>query len=147
MAAVVLLLALSAINVSEEAMMDNASDQIKQIIKEEQDSARNYLTITYNDFHFIKYLSFTTSGAQALKEFLCGLCGNDIQRQRRTWEIYRANGQLHLPYAWHSRKFAPRCKTDPLLTTSSIIIGFFISIFLALGKNSSRKLISKICRA
>ncbi len=144
LAAVVLLVILTAINVSEEAMMDNASDQIKQIIIEEQDSTRKYLTITYNDLAVINYLSFSTTGAEAFKESYVGFAG----------QIYSADdgagkfvGQM-VNYTYRmlgtGENLLHGVKLTLLLTTLAMIIGFIFSIFLALGKISANPVINKI---
>ena len=147
MAAVVLIGILSAIKLSKEAMMDYASDQVKQMIEDEKDSARKYLTITYNNLGVVNYLSFTTSGANALKESYVGFAG----------QIYQANsgigkfaGQM-VNYTYRmlgsGENLLHGVKLTLLLTTLSMVIGFILSIFLALGKISDNRLISKVSSA
>lgn len=147
MAAVALIGLFSAINVSEEVMMDQASDQIKQIIEQEKNSSRKYLTITYNDLGVVNYLSFTTSGAQAIKESYVGFAGH----------IYSADdgfakfvGQM-VNYTYRmlgaGENVLHGVKLTLLLTTLCMVIGFIFSIFLALGKISSNWIISKISSA
>ena len=147
MAAVVLIGILSAIKLSKEEMMDYASDQVKQMIEDEKDSARKYLTITYNNLGVVNYLSFTTSGANALKESYVGFAG----------QIYQANsgigkfaGQM-VNYTYRmlgsGENLLHGVKLTLLLTTLSMVIGFILSIFLALGKISDNRLISKVSSA
>ncbi len=144
MAAVVLLCILSAVNVSEEAMMNHASDEMKQVIEKEKESARKYVTITYNSFGVIKYLSFTTSGAKSLKESYVGFAG----------QIYSADegfgkfaGQM-VNYTYRmlgtGENVLHGVKLTLLLTTLSMVIGALLSVFLALGKISANRIISKI---
>ena len=146
-AAVTLISILSVINVSEQDMMERASDQIKQMIEEEKDSSRKYLTITYNNLGVVSYLSFSTSGAQAIKESYVGFAG----------QIYSADdgfakfvGQM-VNYTYRmlgsGENVLHGVKLTLLLTTLSMIIGFIFSIFLALGKISSNWIISKISSA
>lgn len=151
--AVIILVALALITVfsiikpSKEEMMNQASDQIKQMIEKEKDSSRKYLTITYNDLGPISYLSFTTSGAKAIKESYVGFAG----------EIYNAEagsakfaGQM-VNYTYRmlgcGENVLHGVKLTLLLTTLSILIGFILSIFLALGKISKNKVISKLSSA
>jgi His/Glu/Gln/Arg/opine family amino acid ABC transporter permease subunit len=145
MAVVVLLFVLSVINVSESEMMDQASAEVKQMIEKEKDSSRKRLTITYNDFNSISYLSFTTSGAKSLHESYVGFGG----------KVYSANegfgkftGQM-VNYTYRmlgmGQNLLHGVKLTMLLTTLSIAFGFVFSVFLALGKISSRKIISKVC--
>lgn len=147
MAAVALLGTLSAVNVSQAQMMDHTSDEIKQIIEKEKDSSRKYVTITYNSFGFIKYLSISTSGAKSVKESYVAFAG----------QIYSADdgfgkftGQM-VNYTYRmlgsGENVLHGVKLTLLLTTLSMAIGAFLSVFLALGKISANKLISKISSA
>jgi len=147
MAAVALIGVLSAINVSEAEMMDHASDQVKQMIEDEKDSARKYLTITYNNLGVVSYLSFSTSGAQSIKESYVGFAG----------QVYSADdgfgkfvGQM-VNYTYRmlgsGENLLHGVKLTLLLTTLSMVIGFILSIFLALGKISANRIISKISSA
>ncbi len=147
MAAAVLIIILSAINMSKDEMMEYASDQVKETIEEEKDNSRKYLTITYNDMGVISYLSFSTSGANSFKESYVGFAG----------QIYRANdgigkfmGQM-INYTYRmlgsGENILHGVKLTLLLTTLSMVIGFILSVFLALGKISENRLISKVCSA
>jgi len=147
MAAVAFVIVFSAINVSEEAMMGNISDSMKQTIEAERDSSRKRVTVTYNGFGFIKYLSVSTSGANAAKESYLGFAG----------QIYPADegftkfiGQM-VNYTYRmlgsGENVLHGVKLTLLLTTLSMAIGSILSIFLALGKISKNKFISKISSA
>ena len=147
MAAAALIGILSAINVSEEVMMNHASDQVKQLIEDEKDSSRKHLVITYNDLGVINYLSFTTTGAEAIKESYVGFAG----------QIYSADdgfgkfiGQM-VNYTYRmlgsGENLLHGVKLTLLLTTLSMVIGFILSIFLALGKISANRIISKLSSA
>ena len=147
MAAVALFAVLAVINVSQEDMMANISDQMKQTIEDEKDSSRKRVTITYNSFGFINYLSISTSGAKAEKEAYVGFAG----------QIYDANegfgkfvGQMvNYTYRMLGRgeNILHGVKLTLLLTTLSMVIGSILSIFLALGKISKNVIISKISSA
>ena len=147
MAILALVIVLSAINVSEQDMLNRASDTVKQIIEEEKTSSRKSLTITYNDLGVINYISFTTSGASAIKESYVGFAG----------EIYGADagagkfaGQM-VNYTYRmlgtGENLLHGVKLTLLLTTLSMVIGAILSVFLALGKISENKFISKISSA
>ena len=145
MAVLVAFIILSAMKPSEQAMMNNASDQIKERIEEEKDSARKHLTITYNNLSVISYISFTTSGADSTKESYIGFAGNIISAEEGSPKFI---GQM-INYTYRmlgvGENLLHGAKLTILLTTSSIIIGFLLSVPLALGKIASNKLISKIC--
>lgn len=147
MAVVLLFIVFGFMNVSESEMMDQASSEVKQMIIDQKDSTRKRLTITYNDFNAISYLSFTTSGAKSLNEAYVGFGG----------KVYAANegfgkftGQM-VNYTYRmlgvGQNLLHGVKLTMLLTTLSIAFGFVFSLFLALGKISSRKIISKLCSA
>ena len=147
MAAVALLTALAVINVSEEEMMANASEQMVQAIQADQTNTRKRVTVTYNSFGFIKYLSLSTSGASAMKEAFVGFAG----------QVYAADdgfmkfvGQM-VNYTYRmlgsGENVLHGVKLTLLLTTASMLIGSFLAVFLALGKISKNKIISKISSA
>ncbi len=147
MAVVILFIVLSIINVSESEMMNHASPQVKQMIEDEKDSSRKRLTITYNDFNAISYLSFTTSGAKPLQEAYVGFAGSIFQADRGFGKF---TGQM-VNYTYRMlgvhQNLLHGVKLTMMLTTLSILIGFFFSLFLALGKISDNKIISKLCSA
>lgn len=146
-AAVILFIVFSIINVSESDMMDHASDEVKQMIENEKDSSRKRLTITYNDFHIISYLSFTTSGAKAFQESYIAFAGAMFPANEGFGKFV---GQM-VNYTYRmlgiKQNLLHGVKLTLLLTISSILIGFVFSIFLALGKISKNKVISTVSRA
>ncbi len=147
MAALALIVVLSVINVSEQDMLANASPAIKQLIEEEKDSSRKSLTITYNDLGIINYVSFTTSGASAIKETFVGFAGSIHGADEGAWKF---TGQM-VNYTYRmlgtGENLLHGVKLTLLLTTLSMLIGAVMSVFLALGKISENKLISKISSA
>lgn len=147
MAAVALFFILSSINVSRDGMMAGISDQMKQLIDHEKDSSRKTVTVTYNSFGAVNYLSLSTSGAKAIKEAYVGFAG----------QIYGADdglgkfvGQM-VNYTYRmlgsGENVLHGVKLTLLLTTLSMVIGAVFAVFLALGKISKNKLISKISSA
>lgn len=125
-------------------MLGHASDVVKQVIEEEKTSSRKSLTITYNNLGVISYISFSTSGAASLKEAYVGFAG----------QVYSADegfgkfvGQM-VNYTYRmlgsGENLLHGVKLTLLLTTLSMGIGSVLSVFLALGKISENRLISKI---
>lgn len=147
LAALALVFTLSAINVSEQDMLDQASDSVKQIIEDEKDSSRKSLTITYNNLGIVSYISFTTSGASAIRESYVGFAGSIYHADAG---IGRFAGQM-VNYTYRmlgtGENLLHGVKLTLLLTTLSMIIGAVLSVFLALGKISDNKLISKLSSA
>ncbi len=147
LAVVFLIIVLSILNVSESQIMDHASSEVKQMIEDEKDSSRKRLTITYNDLKVISYLSFSTSGANAFQESYVGFGGAIFQSDEGFGKF---TGQM-VNYTYRmlgiKQNLLHGVKLTLLLTTTSIIIGFIFSIFLALGKISSNVIISKLSSA
>jgi len=147
MAVVALFIVLSIINVSQSEMMNHASDQVKQMIEDEKDSSRKRLTITYNDFKAISYLSFSTSGAKSLQESYVGFAGIIFQADNGFGKF---TGQM-INYTYRmlgiKQNLLHGVKLTLLLTTLSILIGFVFSVFLALGKISENLIVSKLSSA
>ena len=147
LAALALLVVLSAINVSEQDMLDNASPTVNKIIEEEKNSSRKSLTITYNNLGVVSYISFTTSGANAIKESYVGFAGSTYNADEGGWKFV---GQM-VNYTYRmlgtGENLLHGVKLTLLLTTLSMLIGAVLSIFLALGKISENKLISKVSSA
>lgn len=145
MAVLVLFTFFSAISPSQEEMMDNASDTVKDIIEEEKENTRKHMTITYNDLGIISYLSFTTSGANSMKESYVGFAGQIINAEDG---VPKFTGQM-VNYTYRmlgtGQNLLHGAKLTLLLTTLSVGIGFLLSIPLALGKIAKNKLISKVC--
>ena len=146
-AALALIVFLSVINVSKQDMLNNASPAVNQIIEEEKTSSRKSLTITYNDLGVISYISFTTSGVSAIKETYVGFAGSIYGADEGAWKF---TGQM-VNYTYRmlgtGENLLHGVKLTLLLTTLSMVIGATMSIFLALGKISENKLISKISSA
>ena len=147
MAAVALLTTLTVINVSQEEMLLNASEQMTQAIQADQNNTRKRVTVTYNSFGFIKYMSLSTSGASAMKEAYIGFAGHVYEADEG---FMKFTGQM-VNYTYRmlgtGENILHGVKLTLLLTTLSMLIGLILSIFLALGKISKNKIISKISSA
>ena len=147
LAILVVIFVLSSLNVSEQDMLRNASPEIEQIIEDEKASSRKSLTITYNDLGVISYISFTTSGASALKESYVGFAGGIYGADEGGWKF--AGQMVNYTYRMlgTGENLLHGVKLTLLLTTLSMIIGAIFSVFLALGKISENKVISKLSSA
>lgn len=138
---------LSILKPPREELMNHASDQVKQMIEEEKDSSRKYLTITYNDLDVINYLSFTTSGAKSIKESYVGFAGQIYNAEKGGAKF--AGQMVNYTYRMlgSGENILHGAKLTLLLTTLSMGFGFILSVILALGKIAKNKVISKICSA
>ncbi|MEZ4508741.1 MAG: amino acid ABC transporter permease [Eubacteriales bacterium] len=144
MAAAALLVFFSIINVSEQEMIDQASDQMKQMIEDEKDSSRKYVTTTYNNLGPISYVSFSTSGANSVKESYVGVAGTIYGAEDGFWKFVGQMVNYTYRMLGSGENLLHGVKLTLLLTTLSMAIGAVLSVFLALGKISENKLISKV---
>ncbi len=124
--------------------MDHASDQIKQVIEEEKTSSRKYLTITYNNLGVVSYISFSTSGAQSFKEAYVGFAGHIYSADEGFGKFVGQMANYTYRMLGSGENLLHGVKLTLLLTTLSMAIGSVLSVFLALGKISENRLISKI---
>ncbi len=145
MATAALFAILSIVNVSEEAMIDQASDEMKQMIEDERDSARKYVTTTYNNLGIVSYVSFSTSGANAIKESYVGFAGSVYSADEGVWKFVGQMVNYTYRMLGSGENLLHGVKLTLLLTTLSMVIGAILSVFLALGKISDNKFISKFC--
>lgn len=145
MAVLIVFSIFSMLRPSKQDIMSNASDEVKKIIEEEKNSSRKHLTITYNNLEVISYISFTTSGANSMKESYIAFAGNIFNADEG---VAKFTGQM-VNYTYRmlgtGENLLHGAKLTLLLTTLSIVIGFMLSIPLALGKIAKNKLISKLC--
>lgn len=147
MATAALFVILSILNVSEQQMIDRASDTMKQMIEDEKDSARKYVTITYNNLGVVSYISFSTSGASALKESYVGFAGSIYSAESGGWKFVGQMVNYTYRMLGSGENLLHGVKLTLLLTTLSMAFGSILSVFLALGKISENKFISKISSA
>lgn len=147
LAVVLVFIVLSLINVSQSEMMDAASPDVRQFIEDEKGQSRKRLTITYNDLHIISFISFSTSGARSIQESWIGFAGKVFHADAG---VSKFAGQM-VNYTYRMlgvrQNLLHGVKLTLLLTTLSMLFGFIFSVFLALGKISANRLISRISSA
>lgn len=124
---------------------ENASEEIIEQMIKDQGKKRPKVIVAYNDLGIISQCSFEIKGAEPVINRYVGFAG----------AIFDANdgigmtvGRLvNFTYRMLGIGQGPLfgIKLTLLLTLTSVLSGFFFAIFLALGKISKNKLISKIC--
>ena len=141
---------LSVVKPSKEEMLKQASTEIQQQIEDEKDSARKRVSITYNSLGFINYCSFSSTSKNAngaVNEKFVGFAGKIYKADEGAAKV---TGQM-VNYVYRMLGLGENifhgAKLTILLTTLTVLIGFFLSIFLALGKISKNIIISKLCGA
>ncbi len=154
---VVILLAvicvLAAIKPTEADMIAQASEQMQALIEQDAVSTRKRVTITYNSLFFINYVSFSSSGADAMSEQYLGFAGQVFDAtvtEDATFGMKAASfvGKL-VNYTYRmlgcNQSILYGVKLTIFLTLISVLTGLFLAVFLALGKISRNKLINRIC--
>ncbi len=138
---------LSLMKPSKDEMLNQASTKVHQLIEKDNKSKIKRLTTTYNDLGVINYISFSTAGAEAVKESYLGFGGHIYKADKG---VTKFSGQM-VNYTYRmlgcGQNLLHGAKLTLLLTTLSIIIGFVLSVFLAIGKISKNIVISKLCSA
>ncbi len=123
------------------------STAMQEEIKKDETRTNKQVLQSYNNLFIISYGSYATEGYYAEKEEFVGFAG----------QIYNASegfvgfvGDM-VNYTYRllgcGENVLYGAKLTIFLTITSMFCGFFISIFLALGKMSKIKLISKPCSA
>lgn len=138
---------LSSWKPTKEKMVEQASENIQELIKKEENNARKHVTVTYNSLIVISYCSFSTSGANQTIERFVGFAGKVYKADKGTVKIV---GQM-VNYTYRmlgcGQSIMHGAKLTILLTMLTTIIGIFLGIILALGKISKKKWVSRISNA
>lgn len=136
---------LSIIKPSKSEMISQASPEMQKLIEKDAESSRKKVTVTYNSLIVINYCSFSTSGASATSEKFVGFAGKIFKADEGTTKFV---GQM-VNYTYRmlgcGENVMHGAKLTILLTTLTVFIGVILGTFLALGKISKFKLLSKIC--
>ncbi len=123
------------------------SPTMQEEIQKDKDRKNKQVLQSYNNLFIISYASFSTEGYYAEKDEYIGFAG----------QIYDASegftgfvGEM-VNYTYRllgcGENILHGAKLTIFLTITSVFFGFILSIFLALGKMSKIKLISKPCSA
>jgi len=132
---------------SEAEMKAQASEAMQEMLAADEKLVYKNVVTTYNDLYFINYCSFATEGAKAMSERYVGFAGQVINADEGAAKVV---GQL-VNYTYRmlggGQSILYGAKLTLFLTTACMVIGVFLSIFLALGKISKHKLISAPCSA
>lgn len=149
---VVLLFIVTAIVLSffvptADDFLSHTSQSMQEEVQKDADRKNKQVLQSYNNLFVISYGSYVTEGYYAEKDIFIGFAG----------QVYDANegfaafvGQM-VNYTYRllgcGENILHGAKLTIFLTITSVFFGFILSIFLALGKLSKRKLISKPCSA
>lgn len=136
---------LATLKPSHTTLLNSISPEMQQMIDEDAASSRKRMTLTYNNLVVINYLSIASSGANAASEKYVGFCGKVYKADEGPAKII---GQM-VNYTYRmlgcGENWMHGAKLTILLTTFTVLIGVVLGTFLALGKISKNKFLSKIC--
>lgn len=147
MAALVLVLCtvLSIFKPGQNALLESLSEETRQIIEEDSNSTRKRVTVTYNSMFIIDYLSVTSSGATAISERRLGFCGHIYQADEGATKVIGRMVNYTYRMLGRGENWMHGAKLTILLTTITVFAGVILGTFLALGKISKNKILSKFC--
>lgn len=137
---------------TKKEILNAASEKVQEeITKDETDETRivKETITTYQPLYCINYASFESNLQQKAfeTEKYIGFCGKVIPIKSGTTETV---GNL-IRYTYQmlgcDQSFLFGIKLTLLLTVISVITGLFLAVFLALGKISKLKILSKTCSA
>lgn len=132
---------------TSEDFVSHTSETMQAEIKKDEQRINKQVLQSYNDLFIISYGSYATEGYYAEKDEFIGFAG----------QVYDASegftgfvGDM-VNYTYRllgcGENVLHGAKLTIFLTITSMVCGFVLSIFLALGKISKYKIISKPCSA
>lgn len=147
LAVIIVLVMLNRMMPSKEDMMENASEKMEKMIERDKERDRKRVTVTYNDLFIIDYLSLSSSGANEMSEKFVGFMNKTYKADEGKMKVVGQMVNYTYRMLGRGQNMMYGAKLTILLTTLTTIIGVILGTFLALGKISKRKLISKPCSA
>lgn len=136
---------LNIVKPTEGEMMRYASEEMQQMMENDENSSRKRVTVTYNSLFVINYCSFTTSGATEMSEKFVGFAGKVYPADEGAAKV--AGQMVNYTYRMLGcgENWMHGAKLTILLTTLTVLFGVLLGIFLALGKISKKKWLNKLC--
>ncbi len=136
---------LATLKPEKQEMLNSSSPSMKRMVEADVKLDRKRVTVTYEDFYFISYASFSTSGAHAREEKFVGFMGNVYHADKGTAKIAGEMVDYTYQMLGVGENFLYGAKLTILLTVLTTLFGLILGIFLALGKISKKVFLKKIC--
>ena len=133
----------AAFRPSQEQMTEMASDKVREEIKADQARTSKRVIVSYQSLYFVNYISFqSTTGA--FNEKYLGIAGSIIPANDGAAKV--AGNFVSYTYRMLGcrQSFLFGIKLTIVLTVASVTTGLILAVFLALGKISKIKVLSKI---
>lgn len=130
-----------------EDFIAHTSETMQEEIKKDETRVNKQVLQSYNDLFIISYGSYATEGYYAEKDEFVGFAGQVYDASEGVAGFVGDMVNYTYRLLGCGENVLHGAKLTIFLTITSMICGFFLSIFLALGKISKYKLISKPCSA
>lgn len=130
---------------TQAEMMACASPEMVAELKLDDTCTRKQVIVTYNDLYFISYASFETQGKEAMSEKYLGFAGEIYDATTGAADFWGKMVNYVYRMLGCGQGVLYGAKLTLFLTSTTMIVGLFFSVFLALGKISKHKIISKPC--
>lgn len=144
---VIVSIALSFYVPSNEDFVARTSENMQAEIKKDESRTNKQVLSSYNNLFIISYASYSTEGYYQERDEFVGFAGNIYDASEGAPKFV---GQM-VNYTYRllgcGENVLHGAKLTIFLTTTSMFFGLILSIFLALGKMSKFKIISKPCTA
>ena len=144
---VVLFLAATVLAVfrpSQDRMTEMASDKVREEIEADMGRTSKRVITSYQSLYFINYISFqSTTGA--FNEKYLGFAGTITPANDGSAKVIGDFVSYTYRMLGCNQSFLFGIKLTIVLTLSSVTTGLILAVFLALGKISKIKILSKIC--
>lgn len=125
----------------------NTSETMQEEIHKDETRINKQVLQSYNNLFIISYGSYATEGYYAEKEEFIGFAGQVFDAEDGFTGFVGDMVNYTYRLLGCGENILHGAKLTIFLTITSMVCGFILSIFLALGKISKRKIINKPCSA
>ena len=129
---------------TQEQMVGMASEKVREEIAADENRSIKRMTSTYQSLYFVNFVSFTKTKGDINEKYI-GIAGTIIPADEGGASV--AANFINYTYQMLGcrQSFLFGIKLTVVLTLASVSTGLILAVFLALGKISKLKILSKIC--
>ena len=129
---------------SEQEMIGSASDTVREAIEADKESKSKRVITAYQSLYFVNYVSFQSTNGSFNEKYL-GIAGRIIPADEGPASVAGSFVSYTYRMLGCRQSFLFGIKLTVVLTAASVSTGLILAVFLALGKISKLKILSKIC--
>ena len=129
---------------SEQKMTEMASDEVREQIAADQNRTSKRVITSYQSLYFINYISFQSTTGSFNEKYI-GFAGSITPANDGAAKVVGNFVSYTYRMLGCRQSFLFGIKLTIVLTLASVCTGLILAVFLALGKISKIKIISKIC--